>query len=156
MTCSHTTRFSSLSSLLPPTCSAPFLLSFVVRLPRHCCPSPTPSPIRVCRSINFPLFLLLLLRLRWRDYYLSLSTTEHGFQLDIKFISLSIHFSRPLFFSLFFSLPRTFDLGAVWTCLAPFHGLLLKVASSQSETCTSDFCQIFYLYISFSLRCFRY
>ncbi len=147
MTCSHTTRFSSLSSLLPRTCS-----SFL------CCPSPTPSPIRVCSSISFPLFLLLLLllRLRWRDYILTLSTTEHGSQLDIKFISLSIHFSRPLFYSLFFSLPRTFDLCAVWTCLVPFHGLLLKVASSQSETCTSHFCQTFYLYISFSLRCFRY
>jgi hypothetical protein len=106
-------------------------------------------------SINFPLFLLLL-RLRWCDCYLSLSTTEHGCQLDIKFISLSIHFSRPLFFSLFFSLPRTFYLGVVWTCLAPFHGLLLKVASSQTETCTSHFSQIFYLYISSSLRCFRY
>jgi len=64
-------------------------------------------------------------------------------------------FSPPLFFP-FFSLPRTFDLGVVWTCLAPFHGLLLKVASSQTETCTSHFSQIFYLYISSSLRCFRY
>lgn len=104
-------------------------------------------------SINFPLFLLLL-RLRWCDCYLGLSTTEHGCQLDIKFISLSIHFSRLLFFPLFSLCRGTFDLGVLWTCLAPFHGLLLKVASSQSETCTSHFCQIFYLHISFSLRCF--
>ncbi len=148
LTCSDTTCFSSLSSLLPPHLLCAFF-SFV------CFQSRTPLPTLACSSINFPVFLLLLLLLRLRSY-LSL---DDGAWLSTRhqvYFSKYSFFSPPLFSPCFF-LCRGHSIqvqcGPAWR---RFTGLLLKVASSQSETCTSQFCQIFYLYISFSLRCFRY